>query len=820
MTLKKGKLLTLSLLATLILAGCTNNNGNVPFSFHVWTAYSTNKVIQQTYRNDSFINTGGTLKIKMMRDEYESSQLIITANKKAYFDLIKSELVDSKTGNKIPLENIEIYVQKYMELEMIFHNSGDGYYSSGDKVPDMLLPLEYAKNKAENFVAPNSNQGISIEIDSNGLPAGIYTGNFTLKIGENTQQIPVEVTIWDFALEGKSSIQSCWLIYSMYMMTGEYDASRNMLNTYADFLSKYKANPYIIQEASMNSPEALLQDVERMWSIKNFNTITIPYDFPLNYNPDSQQGETAANFIVKLAEKSTEEHFYLDYAIFYPSTYDEADAFAKKKEATPSFFEENGRYQQTLEKAIQILSNKGYFLNHEDSWNNRVKTAIRNIPNVFTNCNYIDNWVREYPTTFCPKENVLDSQKIREAYKDYANKNANGNLWTYTCVDPNYPYPSHHIDDDCLSMRVLGWMEKAYQVNGYLFFMANMYTTENKASDYTTPYTVPNRTGHSNGDGFIMYPGRWYGSSTPFPSMRLVTYRDGLEDYDMLEVYERKIAKMCEKYHISDFDVKDYVNDIYSSLFKDAVPTEDHDALYNAREKLAQRILSVDNPDDFFTRISNDEGKINLHIYANRNDLTIDNNKVTMEQIEENSYHFSVELGKDKKTINMKIGENSYSYDNPGYLNLTNFIGSTPSIETSESSTYEVNSGAISAHIVSMERETINKTIRFVPYISIKNINLVNAKKIMFEYSNDSLTDDLLFDVDLISNVATYTVGGHFCIANGAKTIEINLSSRNIDLSKVTGVRLSFMNYYFNEAGELCIYEPRDISFKDIYAMY
>ena len=153
-------------------------------------------------------------------------------------------------------------------------------------------------------------------------------------------------------------------------------------------------------------------------------------------------------------------------------------------------------------------------------------------------------------------------------------------------------------------------------------------------------------------------------------------------------------------------------------------------------------------------------------------------------------------------------------------MNLTNFIGSTPSIETSESSTYEVNSGAISAHIVSMERETINKTIRFVPYISIKNINLVNAKKIMFEYSNDSLTDDLLFDVDLISNVATYTVGGHFCIANGAKTIEIDLSGRNIDLSKVTGVRLSFMNYYFNEAGELCIYEPRDIYFKDIYAMY
>ncbi|MBQ3834731.1 MAG: hypothetical protein II816_04380, partial [Elusimicrobia bacterium] len=86
----------------------------------------------------------------------------------------------------------------------------------------------------------------------------------------------------------------------------------------------------------------------------------------------------------------------------------------------------------------------------------------------------------------------------------------------------------------------------------------------------------------------------------------------------MLEVYERKIQKMCEKYHITDIDPKEYVSDIYSSLFKDAIPTESHDALYNARRLLAERILKADNPDDFFTHLSNDEGNINLHIYANK----------------------------------------------------------------------------------------------------------------------------------------------------------------------------------------------------------
>ena len=582
----------LPLVSLLTLVSCNKQSGNEENVISVWTSYSTQKVVKQTYRNDSFINNGEKLKIQMMKDEYESSQIIITSKQKKYFDIEINELVDKETGNKIPVDNIDIYVQKYMTLEILKHTNNDEFFTSGDQVPDMLLPLKYAKSNNENYVDRDSNQGITIEINSYGLNAGNYEGTFVLKIGEETREVPVEVKIWDFSLEGKSSMQSCWLIYSMYMLTGEYDGTRSMLNTYADFLSRYKANPYIIQNSDMNSPEALLQDVERMWSIKNYNSIIIPYDFPLEYNANTYQGDTAASFIVKLAEKSTEENFYLDYALFYPSTYDEADVIGRKKDASPEFFKVNGSYQKTLEKAIKILENKGYFVKHSDEWNERVKTAIRNIPDVFTNCNYVENWVKEFPATFCPKINAMDSQKVQEAYMDYAKLNANGNLWTYTCLDPNYPYASHHLDDDCLSMRVMGWIEKAYSINGYLFFMANMYTTEDDASSYTTPYTVADRNDGANGDGYIMYPGRAFGSPEPFPSMRLVTYRDGLEDYDMLEVYERQIEEICDKYGVNDIDAKEYVSDIYSSLFTEVVPTTEHQKLYQtcAPSQLAEKI--------------------------------------------------------------------------------------------------------------------------------------------------------------------------------------------------------------------------------------
>ena len=813
------KLSILPLISLLSIVSCNQGNGSSENVISVWSTYSTHKVIKQTYRNDSFINLGEKVQIQMMKDEYESGQIIVTSNQKKFIDIEVSPLIDDETNKTIPVDNIDIYFQKYITLEILKHTDNDEFFTSGDQVPDMLLPLKYAKSNNQNYVDANSNQGITIEINSYGLSAGHYSGSFLLKIGEETKDIPIEVTIWDFALEGKSAIQSCWLIYSMYMLTGEYDASRAMLNTYADFLSKYKANPYIIQNPEMNSPEALFQDVERMWSIKNYNSIIIPYDFPLDYNPNSYQGDTAAAFIVKLAEKSTEENFYLDYALFYPSTYDEADVVGAKKDASPEFFKVNGSYQKTLEKAIKILNDKGYFAKHDDAWNERVKKAIRAIPDVFTNCNYAEGWVKEFPATFCPKINAMNSQKIQEAYMDYAKRNANGNLWTYTCLSPNYPYASHHLDDDCLSMRVLGWIEKAYNVNGYLFFMANMYTTENDASRYTTPYIIADRNGGANGDGFIMYPGRAFGSPEPFPSMRLITYRDGLEDYDMLDIYERMIKEIADKYDISDINVKEYISDIYNSLFTDVIPTTDHHKLYKAREELANRILNFHNEDDYFATPKIENGQVNLYIYANKNNIKVNGIDVTTEA-SGTGYRYIYPLSISSETVTIKIGNNEYKYKNDGYRNLTNFTFNNNILVSEDSSFVNEGNGKVNFLVKSKEYEEITKTIKFTPYITFSNIDLRGIKKLVFNYSNTSETEDLLFDVDLLAVGKTKTVGGHFSIRGASKTFEINLEERNIDLSQYNSIRIRFSNYYSNDDDNIIVFNDRNVTFEDVIAKY
>ncbi len=797
------------------LVGCTSNSQN---EAKVWTTYSTAKVIQQTNRNEDFFDTGDVLKIKMMREESESSQIIITSKQKQSLDLIKTDLVDKQTGNVLPADKIGIYLQKYLRIDFNKHSPQNKFFRAGDKIPDMLLPLEYAKQSGENFVEEDSNQGITVEVDSYDVPAGHYEGVFTLKIGATTKEVPIDVTVWDFVLEGKSAFQTCWLIYSMYMYSGEYDASEAMMDTYSDFLAKYKANPYVIQEAPMNSPEALMQDVKRMWNIKNYNSIIIPYDFPLDYDPNSYQGDLAASYIVKIAEESTEENFYLDYALFYPSTYDEADAIAEKKAASPDFFKKGGNYEKTLEKAIKKLEAKGYFKGKSEEWNERVKTAIRNIPDVFTNVNLAEDWVKEYPATFCPQINVLDSQRNQELYKDFAKLNANGDFWTYTCCSPNYPYASNHLDDDCLSMRVMGWMEKAFDINGYLFFMANMYAKEKDSSVYSDPYTIADRNDAANGDGYIMYPGRPYGSPTPFPSMRLITYRDGLEDYDMLDIYERKIKAACEKYGVTDLDTHEYVSDLYSSLFTNAVPTEDHASLYKAREKLAERILNFD--DSVLLYPKNENNEMTLKIFSTESEISIDGIKNSGEATLGGHYQYSYPLGSEPKDIVILANGKTFTYHNPGYKNLTNFQSSSVIVETSDYSSFVKEGSTIHASINSYEGEEVRDTINFTPYFAVKGVDLSNVKKLFFQYENASSTTDLSFDVDLLTPIKTVTVGGHYCIRGGKKTIEIDLSKTRVKLEEVEEINLSFPNYYFDEDGAMQVYDVRDLVINDIYGAY
>ncbi len=579
------------------LIGCGQEEQPPAVEPGVWSTYNTVKVIQQTGRNDSYTKLEAKLGVQMMRSEYEGAQLIITSDKDSTYMLTAGTLKDS-SGNVFPAENIQIYHQKYQTIKINYN--GDSAFQAGDAIPDMLLPLDIAAKFGENKIPANSNQGITVEFNSAGVPAGVYTGSFTLDLDGKTQEIPVSVEVWDIEYEGRREFQSCFMIYRDALISGEYNNTDAVVDAYIDKLMEYKANAYVVR--TYNSCEKLVADTLRQFESSNYNSVVIPFDFQLNYHVYEADTVTAAaqsavDYIKALVKASTAEKNLIAYAYFYPSSYDEADIVEGRGGPSETFLCEGGEYQQTLQLAVQQLKDEGWFSEQTAEFAAQMEQDILQIPAVFTNVNFVDKWVGELNATFCPYVSLFNDTAVLNQYQDAAANNSYGDLWAYTCSGPVNPYPTFHIDDGTLDMRVCGWMEKAYDITGYLYYKVNEYsvTQDNLENDYVDLYGTPARYYDVNGDGFLLYPGRYYESDAPFASVRLAAYRDGMDDYDMLSIYEKLLEQYAKANNLESFDFNDYVDDLYHSLFSGVVAKQDSALLYTARQELAKRILALKN---------------------------------------------------------------------------------------------------------------------------------------------------------------------------------------------------------------------------------
>ena len=200
--------------------------------YEIWSTYATAKVGQSSDNNDDFSVFNAKFDVSLMKNETEGAQLLITANSDiSEFYLEKAELSDGE--KKFPIGNIDVYQQKYIKVTQ----KGDynDVYKVGEYVPDMLLPMDTAKEYKENSISAGNNQGLYVEFDSTGVEAGNYTGSFTLTIDGETKQIPVAVTVWDILYEGRRSFQSVFVLYQSTLLRSEYDNSDEMVQNYVDF---------------------------------------------------------------------------------------------------------------------------------------------------------------------------------------------------------------------------------------------------------------------------------------------------------------------------------------------------------------------------------------------------------------------------------------------------------------------------------------------------------------------------------------------------------------------------------------------------------
>jgi hypothetical protein len=119
-----------------------------------------------------------------------------------------------------------------------------------------------------------------------------------------------------------------------------------------------------------------------------------------------------------------------------------------------------------------------------------------------------------------------------------------GELWFYVCVSPQTNYPNRFLENPLIKTRFLHWANYKYNLTGFLHWGYNIWT--GNAYDFSTSTSV-------GGDAWIVYPR----DGKIISSVRLEAMRDGIVDYELLRLLEKKnpaLARQISDATILDFD--------------------------------------------------------------------------------------------------------------------------------------------------------------------------------------------------------------------------------------------------------------------------
>ncbi len=182
----------------------------------------------------------------------------------------------------------------------------------------------------------------------------------------------------------------------------------------------------------------------------------------------------------------------------------------------------------------------------------------------------ISSYVKKYLPEVKIVDAVMTSGELKDGvdvwvpvlnvfHKDYSFydglRKAGKEIWFYTCVEPRGNYANRFIELPLIQTRYLHWINFKYGATGYLHWGLNYWGSPDPLRDNASR----DRGKLPAGDAWIVYPGY----KKLYTSIRFETMRDGIYDYELLKMLERKDpakSKQIVNDLIRNFD--DYDNSV------------------------------------------------------------------------------------------------------------------------------------------------------------------------------------------------------------------------------------------------------------------
>ena len=449
-----------------------------------------------------------TVRLFAARGEYEPFQVIVTA-KEEHLTGVNMTVSDLIGPQKISSTHFDLYREHYMEVKKSSPTRkgppnlplGVGWY------PDALIPfvdretgndLQGAKYDAVPFSLEwGRNQPLWVDLFvPYKTPEGTYKGICTVQSDQGSDQIQIELTVWDFDLPVRPSLRS--------RFSGGAEILRHKLMGQGDY-------------ARMNAINTGIWAGGGSWRC-------------LPIRPAAP-----------------------------------VEAWTEKESSYP---EEVRQYLYNY--TVDEISNCDELYEPVKEWSRNIHTGsnIKNMivmvptPKLYddgTGRPAVDIWVVLPGQSYLPE----DLKKIREA------EQLGCEVWSYNCNVQDSYSPKWQIDFTPINYRIHPLINQSYGFPGLLYWRSTSWSEDPWKTFAHEDYP---------GNGHLVYPGEPVGVSGNVPSMRLKYLREGVEDYEYVEILKRMGQ--------SDFAF---------GILKTVAPdwknwTRDVDALYEARKILGRKI--------------------------------------------------------------------------------------------------------------------------------------------------------------------------------------------------------------------------------------
>ncbi len=412
-----------------------------------------------------------------------------------------------------------------------------GYYFDDVRGETMVDPIPWVREGKTFDLAPGRSYMYIIKatsaIDS---PAGLYTAAVTVKDadGKEIKRAEVHAYVWNFALPEETTLKTqmdlSW--YNIYVTHECWAGDDSLLyKNYYDLLLSNRVCAYSLPYNNANDPGSVdLYADERI--LEYLNNPRVTAFNPINWKNHSYTNDTIMGAYEFLSQKEE----WLDKSYFYvvdePSSKGDLDrinaAGEQLKQTFPGY-----KMLAPLDRNYTLSADctEDYITYTSDSLN------------VWCYKPFFHTTYEEY----CYNRNLTyrsspGNETVLGTFTDrmLAAQAEGDEVWWYVTRRPQEPEITLGMDTSSIRHRILFWQQKLYNVDGFLYYLANDWYGLSEDHGLNKKHETNGGPDFFDcyGNGVLLYCGADFDEYGPVSSLRLENVRDGIEDFEYLTMLE------------------------------------------------------------------------------------------------------------------------------------------------------------------------------------------------------------------------------------------------------------------------------------------